>query len=362
MNLYIPRMHHLVHCPVRPKILFCAGLLFLCARLPAQSQPVEAVKIQLDPQMVVSHIAPDFIGFGYESSAVAQTNYFSGKNATLVKLYRNLSTNGLIRIGGNVSDRTKYDPRGISVVNSQRAVTVINRTNLENLGGFVRATGWRVMWGLNLSTGTKEEAVTEAVAVASALGGQLQSFQIGNEVEGIPRLKHHYDTYHAFYLDFKSGIRSVLTNAPFSGPDSVGNWIWITNFASNESGDIKFLTHHYYRGGAGDSATTLEKLLTHDDHWDKRLEQLQQLSQDCGVPYRINEVNSFSGGGKPGVSDVFGSALWALDYMFILAAHGCAGINLQTDINHLAWISYYSPIVHEATGYCTNHGCGADTR
>jgi len=31
------------------------------------------------------------------------------------------------------------------------------------------------------------------------------------------------------------------------------------------------------------------------------------------LEYRINEVNSFSGGGKEGISDTFGSALWCLD-------------------------------------------------
>jgi hypothetical protein len=38
--------------------------------------------------------------------------------------------------------------------------------------------------------------------------------------------------------------------------------------------------------------------------------------------------------------------------MFALAAHGCDGINLETDVNHLAWISHYSPVVHDVAGHC----------
>lgn len=313
---------------------------------------METVKIQVDPQTVVSRISPDFIGFGYESSAVAQTNYFSATNASLIQLYRNLTTNGLIRVGGNVSDHTKYIPQGIPIVNSQRAVTIFNHASLLNLAGFARASGWKVMWGLNLGSGSRAEAIAEAVAVNAALGDRLQSFEIGNEVEALLRSRHNYDTYHAAYLDYKQGIRSVLPNAPFSGPDSIGNWSWITNFAATEAGDIKLLTRHYYRGGAQDPTTSLEKLLQRDSGWDNRLQQLQQLCRKDGIAYRINEVNSFSGGGKAGVSDTFGSALWCLDYMFLLASHDCNGVNMQTDINHLAWISHYSPIIHDPAGIC----------
>jgi hypothetical protein len=208
------------------------------------------------------------------------------------------------------------------------------------------------MWGLNLGTGSEAAAVEEAVAVNKTLKGSLQSFQIGNEVEILPRFNHAYQNYHAAYLDYKQAIRQVLPQAPFSGPDSVGNWPWITNFITSESGDLKLLTHHYYREGARDPTASLAKLLSPDNEWTHRLGQLQELCSRHAVPFRINEVNSFWGGGKPGVSDTFGSALWCLDYMFQAAAYGCNGVNLETDINQLGWISHYSPIVHDASGNC----------
>ena len=36
--------------------------------------------------------------------------------------------------------------------------------------------------------------------------------------------------------------------------------------------------------------------------------------------------------------------------MFLLASYGADGINLETDLNQLGWISHYSPIVHDAAG------------
>jgi hypothetical protein len=314
---------------------------------------MEVVKMQVDPKTTLGGISEDFIGFGYETSAVAQSNFFSAKNTTMVQLYRNLSPHGLIRIGGNVSDHTKYVPEGVPVARTEKEVTVINRANLADLGGFARATGWKVMWGLNLGSGSKEEAVEEAVAVNAALGTNLQSLQIGNEVEALHRFTNSYDAYHAAYLDYKAGIRVALPHVTFSGPDSIGHWDWITNFAATEAGDMKLLTQHYYRGGARNPKSTMEQLLQPDHGWENRLQKLQQVSRDRGLAFRINEVNSFSGGGKAGVSDSFAEALWCLDYMFLLASYGCDGVNMETDVNQLGFISHYSPIVHDAAGQCS---------
>jgi hypothetical protein len=335
-----------------PISLLCAGALLIAARLPAEGQLAEVVKIRVEPDTTISRISPDFIGFGYETSAVAQSNYFTAKNAALVQLYRTLTPHGLIRIGGNVSDHTKYVPDGVAAPHTEKEVTIINRANLADLGRFARATGWKVMWGLNLGTGSKEEAVQEALAVQAALGGNLQSFEIGNEVEALRRFNRSYANYHAAYLDYKGAIREALPSSPFSGPDSIGNLDWVTNFAATETGDMKLLTQHYYRGGAKDAKSTVEKLLQHDDGWENRLKKLREVSQKHGLTFRINEVNSFSGGGKPGVSDTFAEALWCLDYMFLLASYGCDGVNMETDINQLGFISHYSPMVHDDSGHC----------
>jgi hypothetical protein len=81
------------------------------------------------------------------------------------------------------------------------------------------------------------------------------------------------------------------------------------------------------------------------------LSRLRAASRIAGVPFRICEVNSFSGGGRPGVSDTFGSALWALDYMFRLASFGCSGVNIETGLNQLGFVSSYSPIGDDEQGH-----------
>ena len=332
------------------KQFFLLTLLMAGASSAAQADgSTEKVRINIDPDSVQRPIAQDFIGFGYESSAVAREGYFSPSNAHLVQLYRTLGPHGLVRIGGNVSDHTRFVPDGAAQVQSEKGTTVINQKVLQDFGDFLRATGWKAMWGLNLGTGTKEAAVEEALAVHRALGDRLQSLEIGNEVDLLPRFKS-YDSYYQAYQEYKVAIRSLLPQAAFSGPDVAGNTQWAVDFAASDGKEIKLLTHHYYRTGARKPDATIETLLAPDPAFRAKLRILQRTRSEWGADFRINEVNSFYGGGKPGVSDTFASALWCLDFMFQVAAYGCEGVNLETDINQMAWVSHYSPIFRDASG------------
>jgi hypothetical protein len=129
-----------------------------------------------------------------------------------------------------------------------------------------------------------------------------------------------------------------------------GNTQWAVDFVASEGKDMPLLTHHYYRTGARRPEATIETLLAPDPSFRAKLEKLQRTCLQRGTRFRINEVNSFYGGGKPGVSDTFASALWCLDFMFQLASYGCEGVNLETDINQMAWISHYSPIFRDPAG------------
>jgi hypothetical protein len=151
------------------------------------------------------------------------------------------------------------------------------------------------------------------------------------------------------YRRYKAAIRAKLPNARFAGPDAASATDWVTQFARDEEYDLKLLTHHYYRECAN-PASTLDKLLQPDPKLAPELVKLRAASASSNVPYRICEANSFCGGGKPGVSEAFGAALWALDFMFTLACADCAGVNMETSVNQLAFISSYSPIGDDERG------------
>ena len=181
---------------------------------------------------------------------------------------------------------------------------------------------------------------------SAALGGRLHSFEIGNEVDLLKRF-NGYASYHAAYLDYKAALRAALPGAILSGPDTAGNVDWPVNFAQTEATDMKLLIHHYYRGGAKSDKATIETLLGPHPEWDVKLQKLREACVGKSIAFRINEVNSFSGGGKLDVSDTFASALWCLDYMFRVAAHGGVGVNMETDVNQLGFVSHYSPIFRD---------------
>jgi hypothetical protein len=94
-------------------------------------------------------------------------------------------------------------------------------------------------------------------------------------------------------------------------------------------------------------------LLTPDPRLMDILMRLGRVSRQSGIPWRMCETNSFSGGGRPGVSDTFIGALWTLNYLLLLAQYGCSGVNLETGVNQLGFISSYSPIQDDGKGINT---------
>jgi hypothetical protein len=92
-------------------------------------------------------------------------------------------------------------------------------------------------------------------------------------------------------------------------------------------------------------------MLAEEKKYQPVLAKFQAAAASIHVPWRMCETQSFSGGGKAGVSDTFAAALWALDYLFVLASYGCGGVNMETGVNHLGWISKYTPISDDLAGH-----------
>ncbi len=315
----------------------------------SQSNAGQPVRLQLTDRRL-GEIPANFVGLGYEISSVA-SGLLNPRNHAYIQFVRTLSRHGVIRVGGNTSDYSTYSPNAAAI--SAPKATIIDRANLDDLGAFLDATGWTLIWGLNLGGGNEQQAVEEAQAVSAAVKDKLLAFEIGNEPDLFghahrPR-NYSYDAYLSEYRTYKAAIRRALPNAPFAGPDAASATDWVTRFAADEGSDLKLLTHHYYRECASPIAS-LDRLLHPDPKLKPELEKLQAASAASHLPFRICEVNSLCGGGKPSVSDTFGAALWALDYMFTVASAGGAGVNIETGVNHLGWISWYSPIGDDEHG------------
>jgi hypothetical protein len=315
----------------------------------------QAVRAQVQSQARLGRIPADFMGLGYEISSVSEPGLLSASNQAYVQFVRTLGPAGVIRIGGNTSDYASYSPDGPAV--SSPMGTVVDRQSLLDLGTFLRAIGWRLIWGFNLGRGTMDQAVDEAVAVAASVGDSLLAFEIGNEPDLFPGIhrpgNYSYADYYGEYGRFKKAIRAKLPNARFAGPDVLVQTSWVEQFAATEAADLQLLTHHYYAEGPPQSpASTIENLLKPSEALAGLLGRLESASHSADVPYRICETNSCFGGGKQGVSDTMAAGLWCLDFLFMMAQFNAAGVNIETGVNQLGFISWYSPIVGDsAQGY-----------
>ncbi len=318
----------------------------------AARRATRQIDLAIDGNQRLGPIPADFMGLGYEISSVATPGLLSASNRVYVELVRSLGAKGIIRIGGNTSDYSSFAAHATAV--STPKGTKINEAGLRDLAGFLDATRWSLIWGLNLGNGSVDDAVAEARAVARAAGDRLLAFEIGNEpdlyVHEGHRPRYSYEQYLAEYRRYKSAVRAALPRVGFAGPDAAGATGWVERFAADEGHDLRLLTHHYYREGQN-PASTADKLLRPDAKLAAMLDRMRAASKSSGVPYRICETNSFSGGGRPGVSDTFAAALWALDYLCVLAWHGASGVNMETGINQLDFISSYSPIGDDQHGH-----------
>ena len=312
------------------------------------------VSIRIDPRRRLRALPADYMGLSFEASAVATPGLLSADNPTYVQLVRTLGAQGVIRVGGNVSDYSSYDANGTP--KNLPKNTVLTGENFRQLRTFLDATGWRLIWGLNLGTGRLDNMVEEARAVADAVGDKLIAFEVGNEPDlfvhaGHRQGNYNYAAWHTEFRRYKAAIRAVLPTAPFAGPDiAMHSLDWMQSLAKDEAGDLALLTAHHYITGQDNPASTIPFMLAEEKKYQPVLSKFQSISRAARIPWRMCETSSFSGGGKAGVSDTFASALWALDYLFVLAGYDCVGVNMQTGINHLGVLSRYTPINDNLAG------------
>lgn len=330
-------------------ILEAANPLRAAAQLSSSAAPLLAEIAYDNPGRV---LPANFTGLGYEISSVARKGLLEPHNRVYVELVRSLGRSGVIRVGGNTSDFSRYAPGGPAV--SSPKASAITAADLHDLGGFLQATGWQLIWGLNLGSERSPEnlanALDEAEAVVKYVGPHLLAIEIGNEpdlfsVEHRPK-PYAYDQFRHEYEPVRDALLKRLPTVPLAGPDIAGATDWVAHFAADEKPDLKLLTHHYYREGQNPRSTSA-RLLETDPHLAAMLAQMQAASTASGLPFRLCEVNSFSGGGKPGVSDTFTQALWVFDFMLRSAQAGAAGVNIETGVNQLGFISSYSPIADD---------------
>jgi hypothetical protein len=315
----------------------------------------------------------DFTGLSYESPQLCNPAFFSPANTDLVQLFRELGpTGGVLRLGGNLCAFTAWhDDPDSPITPAEQAFldkgkhywewdltdptirhgnheAVFTPESIETLAGFLNATGWRLLYGLNFATGTPEQAAAEAACVQRLCGKNLLGFQLGNEIDfwggGFRPKPWEFDQYYAEWRKWVAIIRERTPDAPIAGPDTAVRLDWMEQLAEHERNHIVLLTkHHYAMGPAGDPKMDAHRLFGPDPDVTKEIAAAQRAKAFAGIGFRTAECNSCYHGGQPGVSNAYASALWGADYMLTLAQGGHAGVNL-----HGGGDGVYSPITGDS--------------
>ncbi|HWL88496.1 MAG TPA: glycosyl hydrolase family 79 C-terminal domain-containing protein [Polyangiaceae bacterium] len=291
------------------------------------------VSIVVNRGTTFARIAPGFAGFSYEKSHLID-GFFRASNAPLINLFKLLGPGGLLRVGGNSGDRDDWVPDGGVDLNDAGAQKGISQANVDNLAAFAKAAEWQVLYLVNLKISTPEIAAEEASYAAAQLGSSLSGFEIGNEPDLYGSTVPNWDggAYRAKWDSFAAAIRTAVPSAPLTGPASAGNYTtWTIPFAKDEKAQIDLVTQHYYRGNGQLDSSTLDLLLAPQPSLITELQALAKGTTDNAIPkrYRLAEANSFYNGGRDGVSDAYGTALWVLDFLFTNARYGSSGVNFH---------------------------------
>jgi hypothetical protein len=328
-----------------------AAATCLPSRITGAEVPTELV-LREDPGG--AQIPLTYTGLSYELAQLTDPTFFSAENADLVAYFRLLSPNGVLRLGGNTSEfcwfkanvstvePKLHKPAGtLDAIWMPHRLFAIPPESIDALAAFLRATGWRLIYGVNFGNSTPQRAAEEAAYVAAKVGDRLEFFQIGNEPDLYTKASNgtrppgwSFADYVREWTGFAEAIAARVPNARFGGPDVAASSDWVTRFnaevpASIASRLVALTGHYYAMGPPDDPHVTIERLLAGDPKVGQATREIVSAARATQRIYRMSEGNSCYRGGKPGMSDAFAAALWAGDYMLELATLGCAGVNLH---------------------------------
>ncbi|HEY3632219.1 MAG TPA: glycosyl hydrolase family 79 C-terminal domain-containing protein [Jatrophihabitantaceae bacterium] len=325
----------------RRRSAYCvaAGLLTLMVAVPARGTTDATTTISVDTAQAGNRLPADFVGLSYEMRELSAScttldciGNFDGRSGNLAALFKTLGVSNL-RISGNQLDRdTLWVPNDQPVPNPlpDWVKDVVRPADIQRLAGFLQRTGWQAEVGINLAHYDPALAADEARTLYSTLGRQLTGAECGNEPDhyasnGYRPAPYGFEQHRADWEACADVVGNSRIAAPdISSPKSTADWF--SQFAQAEQHRIDMLTIHNYTG-----ATTVDQLLSPQIRDSELSTVAPQLAaaQAVHVPIRLDETNSAVGGGIDGVSNVYASALWAMDYNLVMAQAGFAGLNFH---------------------------------
>ncbi|HWE34850.1 MAG TPA: glycosyl hydrolase family 79 C-terminal domain-containing protein [Solirubrobacteraceae bacterium] len=293
-----------------------------------------------------------FVGLSLEIRGVES---FTGTdpshvNPVLEQLIRNLSPGQRpsIRLGGDSTDWTWYPIPGMARPLGVRAT--LTKGWVQVVKSLAAAVDARLIIGLNFEVNSSKVVGAEAHAFVSGIGSHwLQALALGNEPElysGVTwfSLNHvryygrtHSWNFPAYVSNYSAVARAIPKSVALAGPDVGGpSWFpYLGSFLKSEP-RVRLATIHRYplKQCTPTPKATISELLSRGSTSGlaSGLVSMVRAAHAHGVPFQLDETNSVSCGGEPGVSNTFASSLWSLDEMFQLVNAGVDGVDVHSKL------------------------------
>ncbi|KAH9892973.1 glycoside hydrolase family 79 protein [Xylariomycetidae sp. FL2044] len=332
-------------------------------------------------ELTTSQPLDGFVSFSIEFSSFPD---FAGNTSNPNSFSNNLldnigyltGTKPYIRVGGNTQDYAIYNadlPVALNgTFNTSRSedypTTIeIGPSFFESYGTWPNA---RFSHGFNMGGNHDDrqwQTLLDTVPLACKSLGRdgLYWWEYGNEADlfatsaqGPVRPESYNES--DFVAEWLNGTRAIKAVIEQACPDMVSNETYgylAPSFAGtsnhlsaslswadglNEDRNIKFYASHNYIASAETLGVTLQGTLMNHTRTrqsvDAHIREYAAIAP-AGIPHILAETNSLSNEGKPGLSNSFGAALWAVDFGLYCAAAGVGRVHthLGTNYRYASW-------------------------
>ncbi|KAJ5653850.1 hypothetical protein N7490_000853 [Penicillium lividum] len=358
--------------------LSIAGFALLLDQVHCHVNPLNVPKPLKDSKPV----SRDFQSFSVEFAFFPD---YAGNQSHPNKFSKNLLANfesitGVfpkVRVGGTTQDKSNYFPdqeEGIKLI-FQKATD--DQPYQINYGpaffeSYHTLGNINFFHGLNMNQNSSMEQLAEAAVVAcQSIGPQLELFELGNEWNYAAK---NYRPGNYSELDYtqewnrKSAFVHVAVKKAcpglspgFMAPsfvllDDTDSSGWTAEELYNLGYDPNDLTrelsfHNYMGANAPPNPPAArqlqETLMNHTNiisNLDAQIKRSKNLAH-LGHPYTLGELNSMANQGIDGVTNVFGDALWLVDFSLWSAAHNINRLHFHQGLNY-RYVSW-QPIASE---------------
>jgi hypothetical protein len=303
----------------------------------------------------------DLQGFSVESADFAH-GYLTSK--LLARRLDTLGPEGVIRIGGYSMDLVwpAFGQWAGVPAPAEAIGGTVDQSDLDKLKTLVDDSGWKVSIGLPLKkvidpseiknpakdpspAVTLDQVVEEVKAAYATLGDDLVGVEIGNEYDNVTTM-----TSAEMWTEMKRYETAIDAALPHAGIKVIGPSAntAVTNTrlddfmtavaqdtTTNPEQTLEEISSHLYPGShCGSSNTTIAQLLATSKYQQVqgKLDGIMELGARLQnrIPMTINESNSASCSGQPGVSNAYAMSLWSLDYLMQAGRSGISRVQFHT--------------------------------